>query len=39
MSKIGDAVLAVEEQYEEEFHEAMDRWEFEKLLEKFKEVE
>lgn len=30
MSKIKDAMLLAEEQYGEEFHHAMDEWEFEK---------
>lgn len=30
MSRIGDAVLEAEETYGEEFHRAMDEWEFDK---------
>lgn len=40
MSKIKDAMLLAEEQYGEEFHHAMDEWEFDKASQiVFKAVE
>lgn len=40
MSKIKDAMLLAEEQYGEEFHHAMDEWEYEKASQiMFKAVE
>ena len=40
MSKIKDAMLLAEEQYGEEFHHAMDEWEYDKASQiVFKAVE